>query len=46
MRIPVLPPSSPAFIVVVVALKYDHSKWGKMKLKCCFDLHIFYHQGS
>jgi hypothetical protein len=34
----------PAF--VVIALDSGHSNWGEMKSKCCFDLYLFYNQGS
>jgi hypothetical protein len=37
--------SLPAF-VVVIALDYGHSNWGKMKSKGCFDLHLIYKEGS
>jgi hypothetical protein len=35
--------SSPAF--VVIALEFGRSNWGEMK-SYCFDLQLFYNQGS
>jgi hypothetical protein len=31
---------------VVITFDYGHSNWDEMKYKCCFDLHLFYNQGS
>jgi hypothetical protein len=41
----VLATFSPA-LIVVITLDYGHSNWSEMKSKCCFDLHLFYNQGS